>query len=79
MMTITIDEIQRDLLGYLHRVEAGETLIILDDNRPVAEIKPVAPAEAGLRPFALCAGEFRVPDDFDAPLPEEVLSLFEGR
>ena len=23
-----------------------------------------------LRPFGLCAGEFRVPDDFDAPLPE---------
>ena len=27
-------------------------------------------AEAGEpRPFGLCAGEFVVPDDFDAPLP----------
>ncbi len=32
-----------------------------------------------LRPFGLCAGEFRVPDDFDAPLPEEILSAFEGK
>ena len=30
-----------------------------------------------LRPFGLCAGQFRMPDDFDAPLPEEELRLFE--
>jgi hypothetical protein len=27
----------------------------------------------------LCAGEFTVPDDFDAPLPEYLLSAFEGK
>lgn len=32
-----------------------------------------------LRPFGLAAGEFVVPDDFDAPLPNEVLADFEGR
>ena len=32
-----------------------------------------------LRPFGLCAGEFMVPDDFDAPLPEYVIEEFEGR
>ena len=30
-----------------------------------------------LRPFGLAKGEFIVPDDFDAPLPEEVLASFE--
>lgn len=29
------------------------------------------------RPFGLCAGEFRVPDDFDAPLSDDILNLFE--
>lgn len=29
------------------------------------------------RPFGLCAGEFVVPDDFDAPLPEDFLQDFE--
>ena len=71
MITITIDEIQENLLGYLQRVKAGETLLVVDADQPVAEIKPVAENEAGLRPYALCAAEFRVPDDFDAPLPEE--------
>lgn len=31
-----------------------------------------------LRPFALCAGEFTVPPDFNDPLPEEMLRDFEG-
>ena len=29
------------------------------------------------RPFGLCAGEFVVPEDFDDPLPPEILVLFE--
>lgn len=32
-----------------------------------------------LHPFGLCAGEFVVPEDFDAPLPEEILNAFEGK
>jgi len=31
-----------------------------------------------LRPFGLSRGEFVVPEDFDAPLPEEVLTSFEN-
>jgi len=31
-----------------------------------------------LRPFALCAGEFIVPPDFNEPLPEEILCDFES-
>lgn len=30
------------------------------------------------RPIGLCAGEFTVSDDFDEPLPESILSDFEG-
>ena len=29
------------------------------------------------RPYALCAGEFTVPQNFDEPLPEEILKDFE--
>ncbi len=32
----------------------------------------------GERPFGLALGEFRVPDDFDAPLPEHILREFES-
>ena len=30
------------------------------------------------RPFGLCAGEFVTPDDFDDPLPTDILRDFEG-
>jgi prevent-host-death family protein len=83
MITISVDDMQRDLIGYLRRVQAGETLIVTQADKPLAEIKPVSkitdPNARPLRPFALCEGEFVVSDDFDAPLPEEILSRFEGR
>lgn len=79
MIWISVDEIERDLLGYLRRVEAGETLVILREGKPVAELKPTEAQVEGLRPFGLCAGEFVVPDDFDDPLPDNILDGFEGR
>lgn len=83
MTTISVEEMQRDLTSYLERVQAGETFVVVQADKPVAEVKPVALPSDGeinpLRPFGLCAGEFVVPDDFDDPLPEDVLSLFEGR
>jgi antitoxin (DNA-binding transcriptional repressor) of toxin-antitoxin stability system len=79
MSTISIQDIQRDPVGCLRRVEEGETLIVLRDEHPVAEIKPVAPLLPQSRPYGLCAGQFTVPDDFDQSLPEEILEEFEGR
>lgn len=79
VLEVSVEEIKRDLLGYLRRVEAGEILVIVKAGKPVAELKPVASTPAKLRPFGLCAGEFTVPDDFDAPLPEDIIKEFEGR
>jgi antitoxin (DNA-binding transcriptional repressor) of toxin-antitoxin stability system len=79
MTTINIREMQNDPLGCLRRVEDGETLLVLRDERPVAEIKPVSSPAGQPRPYGLCAGEFTVPDDFDRPLPDNLLQEFEGR
>ncbi len=79
MTQVNLEDIQQDLSIYLQRVEAGETLVILRAGKPVAEVKPVAPRVETLRPFGLCAGEFTVPEDFDAPLPEDMLNAFEGQ
>ena len=76
MTTISIGDMQRDLSGFLRRVQAGESLLITDHDQPIAEVKPVRPTANGQRPFGLCAGEFRVPDDFDDPLPEDILREF---
>ncbi len=78
MATISIQEIQRDPASFLRRVEARETLIVIRDERSLAEIKPLPTRSCEPRPFGLCAGELNVSDDFDAPLPESVLLDFEG-
>ncbi|WP_397193116.1 type II toxin-antitoxin system Phd/YefM family antitoxin [Nodosilinea sp. FACHB-141] len=48
------------------------------ENLSIAELKPII-KDKQPRPFGLCAGEFTVPADFDAPLPEDLLSAFEGK
>jgi len=78
MLSVTVDEIQRDPLKYLRQVEAGETLVIVRADKPIAELRPITSSKQ-LRPFGLCAGEFTVPDDFDDPLPEDLLNAFEGK
>ena len=79
MLHVTIDEIQRDPSRYLRQVAAGETFIILQADKAIAELRPILSNSKQLRPFGLCAGEFTVPDDFDESLSEEILSAFEGK
>ncbi|GBE92564.1 type II toxin-antitoxin system Phd/YefM family antitoxin [Nostoc cycadae] len=78
MQKVSIDEFQQYPLKYLNQVEAGESFIIIQADKEIAELKPIQSANKLVRPFGLCAGEFTVPDDFDAPLPEDILNAFEG-
>lgn len=79
MSTIGVRELQQDPAALLDRVEAGEHLVVVRGGRPVAELRPLATTHPGPRPFGLAAGAFAVPDDFDVPLPDEILREFEGR
>lgn len=75
-MNVSVEEVKRDPEGVLHRVLQGETLVVTLRDRPVAEIRPIETVKRP-RPFGLAAGSFVVPDDFDDPLPEDVLRDFE--
>ena len=75
-VNVTVEEMTQDPKSILHRVREGETLIVTEEDRPVAEIRPIETARRP-RPFGLAAGSFVVPDDFDEPLPEDVLRDFE--
>jgi antitoxin (DNA-binding transcriptional repressor) of toxin-antitoxin stability system len=77
-MKATLEEVENEAATYLHRVLDGETVIVYRGERPVAEIRPLSETET-LRPVGLAAGEFVVPDDFDDPLPDDLLDAFEGR
>ncbi len=78
MSIISANDIQRDFLAFLRRVEAGESFLVVSGEHPLAEVRPVPAPATQPRPFGLCAGKFTVPPDFDRPLPEDVLKEFEG-
>ena len=62
----------------LLRVFEGEEIVIARAGRPVARLVPLASAARPRRP-GLLKGRIRIGKDFDAPLPEDVLRLFERR
>ncbi len=78
MNSISPQDLKTDPDALLDRVEAGECSIVTRGGGPAAEIRPLAPAIRGPRPIGLAAGEFTVPDDFDDPLPDDLLRAFEG-
>ena len=76
MQTVNIHEAKTHLSRLLERVAAGEDVVIAKAGRPVARL--VAFEEApDHRRLGRDAGLFDVPDDFDEPLPDEVLAAFE--
>jgi prevent-host-death family protein len=79
MSNVSFQEFQQNPAGLLDRVEAGEHLVVIRAGRPVAELRPVSAPVSTPRPYGLGAGQFVVPDDFDAPLPESILREFEGQ
>lgn len=80
MKVVTLAEAKAKLSALIDRVEAGETVAITRRHRVVAEVRPAAGRRRTRpRPAGLGAGEFRVPDDFDAPLPVQVIADFEGQ
>lgn len=80
MKQVGLAEAKATLSALLDRVEKGETIVITRHNEAVAELRPVAaPRKQKLRPWGLYEGQFTVPDDFNDPLPDDLLDLFEGK
>jgi antitoxin (DNA-binding transcriptional repressor) of toxin-antitoxin stability system len=77
-MKATLEQVENGAAEYFHRVIDGETIVVYQGERAIAEIRPMSETET-LRPVGLAAGKFVVPDDFDDPLPDEILDAFEGR
>jgi prevent-host-death family protein len=62
----------------LRRVAAGEEITIANRGVPVARLVPV-PKDDVSRKLGAFRGQMIVPEDFDDPLPDEILDAFEGR
>jgi prevent-host-death family protein len=75
MPKYNIHEAKTHLSKLLERVAAGEEVIIAKSGVPVARLVPAAPVHE--RPLGTEKGRVFVADDFDAPLPKDLLKAFE--
>ena len=78
MKQVNVHEAKTHLSRLLEEVETGEEIVVAKAGRPVAKLSPIR-AKGRRRKLGLLDGKFRIPDDFNAPLPDEILDAFSGR
>ena len=77
MVTVGIHEAKTTLSKLIQRAHAGEEVVITNSGTPVAKL--VSAISGGPRQLGRDVGRFDVPDDFNDPLPDDLLDAFEGR
>ena len=75
--TVNVHEAKTHLSRLLSRVERGDEIVIARAGRPIARLLPFEPKKAA-RVLGGARGAVWIADDFDAPLPNDVLADFEG-
>jgi prevent-host-death family protein len=75
---VNIHEAKTQLSRLIELTQSGQEFIIAKAGKPVARLTPIERGKPPRR-LGLLDGQIRVPDDFNAPLPEAVLDAFEGR
>jgi prevent-host-death family protein len=78
MKQVNIHEAKTELSKLVERAEAGEEIVIARAGKPAAKLVPLRRSR-GRRRLGLLNGKFRIPDDFNTPLPVSVIHAFEGR
>jgi prevent-host-death family protein len=77
MRQINIHEAKTQLSRLIEDAANGEEIIIAKAGKPMARLIAYETSSKP-RQFGILKGKIQVADDFDAPLPEEILAAFEG-
>jgi prevent-host-death family protein len=78
MEAVNIHQAKTHLSRLLSRVELGEEIVIANRGIPIAKLVPFRTSVDRQSSLGQDRGKFFVPDDFNAPLPEDILVSFEG-
>jgi prevent-host-death family protein len=73
--SVGVHQAKTHLSRLLEDVAAGEEVVITRRGVQVASLVPVPGSSA--RQLGIDRGRFVVPDDFDAPLPDDLVAAFE--
>ena len=74
---IPMHQAKSSLSRLVKRAAAGEVIFIGSYGRAEAALTPVTIAMPRKR-LGILEGKLTIPDDFDAPLPPDILAAFEG-
>lgn len=77
MRKVNISEAKTRLSQLVEAAAAGDDIVIAKAGRPVARLTRLE-RKASKRRLGLLDGRFRIPEDFNRPLSEEVVRSFEG-
>jgi prevent-host-death family protein len=78
MQTVNIYEAKTQLSKLVDLASSGTDVVIARAGKPIARLTAVKKEKRPIV-FGLLEGEGWIADDFDAPLPDEILAGFEGR
>jgi prevent-host-death family protein len=78
MHTVNIHEAKTHLSKLLEEVRNGKEIVIAKSGKPMAKLTRISPARPVRKPGFL-KGKITIADNFDAPLPEDLLDAFEGK
>ena len=74
---VNIYDAKTQLSRLVDQAANGEDVVIARAGKPVARLTRIAP-QPKKRRLGVLDGQFTVPDDFNTPLPPEILAAFEG-
>jgi prevent-host-death family protein len=76
-MEVNVHEAKTHFSKLLQRVAGGEEITIAKAGVPVARLVPFSPKQ-GKRKLGIDEGRIYIANDFDAPLPDDILAGFLG-
>lgn len=77
VITVNVHEAKTNLSELLKKVEAGDEVVIARAGKPVARLVPAAGKKK--RVFGFDKSDWKLPADFDDPLPSGTLKTFHKR
>jgi len=77
-MEVNIHQAKTHFSRLLQRVAAGEEVTIARAGVPVARLIAIEKKPAKKRPLGMDRGKVWIADDFNAPLPDDLLKAFYG-
>jgi len=78
MQTVNIHDAKTHFSRLVDAAAGGEEIIIAKAGKPAAKLVPIG-HDRSPRRFGGLKGKVKIADDFDAPLPEDLIAAFEGR